>query len=163
MQACAIRSAARGILIQDGRLLTVRYRDDRRGEFFVTPGGGQRKWETLHETVKREMLEEAGVNVTVGRLRFVREFLGATGEHNALADIHGLELFFECAVDGDAGQGAPAMGHEPDPDQIGVEWMGIRQLNDVRFFPRAMVEHLPVNGGAWPAPGTAPVYLGATR
>ncbi|MBB3126828.1 hypothetical protein FHS19_001482 [Paenibacillus rhizosphaerae] len=33
-------------------------------------------------------------------------------------------------------------GTHPDQDQIGVEWVDIRQLDDIRLYPRAIADIL---------------------
>ncbi|MBM3861911.1 MAG: NUDIX domain-containing protein, partial [Verrucomicrobia bacterium] len=68
-----IRNSAKAIIIRDGCVLLVRVNDEG-GEWYVLPGGGQRHGESLHETVRRECLEEIGVEVEVGELRLVREY-----------------------------------------------------------------------------------------
>ncbi|MCB0509883.1 MAG: NUDIX domain-containing protein, partial [Bacteroidetes bacterium] len=40
-------------------------------DFYTLPGGTWEKGETIEETCKREVLEEFGINVTVGKLAFL--------------------------------------------------------------------------------------------
>jgi YD repeat-containing protein len=56
------RICARACIIRDGRLLLSKYRDER-GYWYVTPGGGQVRGETLEECVVREAREELGIDV----------------------------------------------------------------------------------------------------
>jgi len=63
-----------GLLIKDGRLLLVRH--ERRGEtYWVTPGGHVETGETLAETLVREFREEVGLEVTVGDIVMVNDFV----------------------------------------------------------------------------------------
>ena len=63
---------ARGVVLVDGRILLLRYERD--GEtLYLFPGGGHMPGETLAETVEREVTEETGLAVGVGRLLAVHE------------------------------------------------------------------------------------------
>jgi 8-oxo-dGTP diphosphatase len=63
------RHTARGIVISDGQLLLMeRWRPGM--HYFSIPGGGIEPGETPEECVRREILEETGVTVTVGRQAF---------------------------------------------------------------------------------------------
>ena len=65
-----IRTAARALIILNGKLLAIKMRD-RSGIFYILPGGGQRHGETLREGLMRECLEEIGTDVKVGELLYV--------------------------------------------------------------------------------------------
>lgn len=68
------RIRAAGIAVNDDRILLIKHvhEDD---EYWVPPGGGLEPGDGSTEgTVKREVFEESGLEVTVGPLIFVREF-----------------------------------------------------------------------------------------
>lgn len=70
------RVAVRGIIFKDGKLLCQRLtayrRDDR--DFWCTPGGGLDMGELLEQGLRREMIEETGIEPKIGRLLFVQQF-----------------------------------------------------------------------------------------
>ena len=71
----------RGIIINDkGELfcqrLTARTSDGR--DFWCTPGGGLELGESVLGGLRREMIEETGVEPVIGRLLFVQQFAIAT-------------------------------------------------------------------------------------
>ena len=70
-----VRTAARALIVRDGKLLTTLMHDGN-GDFYILPGGGQRHGEALAHTVARECREELGVEVEVGALAYVRDYIG---------------------------------------------------------------------------------------
>ncbi|MDI6870845.1 MAG: NUDIX domain-containing protein [Bacillota bacterium] len=153
----AVRVSAKAIIIQDNRLLTTR-NVDREGEFYLLPGGGQEPGESLPAALQRECREEIGVEVEVGELLFVRDYIGRNHEFAALdADVHQVELMFACTLP--AGQ-VPRPGTDPDArqaglwHQVGVEWLDLDRLEEYRLYPRALLRALRL-----PA-HRRPIYLG---
>jgi len=70
------RVAVRGIIFKADKLLcqklTAYRRNDR--DFWCTPGGGLDMGELLEDGLRREMIEETGVDPKIGRLLFVQQF-----------------------------------------------------------------------------------------
>ncbi len=69
----AIRSTAKAIIQHNGSILVNKCINDRGKVYFDLPGGGQNQFETLEEAVAREVLEETGYLVKVGRFVAVAE------------------------------------------------------------------------------------------
>ena len=61
-----------GILIENGRILLVRQKVNPSRQWSL-PGGRAEPGETLEEAMVREMLEETGLEVSVGRLLYVAD------------------------------------------------------------------------------------------
>ncbi len=62
------RRVVAAFIREKGRILLARRREgDEQGGFWEFPGGGVEAGETLEEALKRELREELGVNVAVGR------------------------------------------------------------------------------------------------
>lgn len=143
-----IRTAGRALLIQDDQVLAVKYRGD--GDvFYALPGGGQEPGEPLHENVRRECREELGIEVQVGDLAFVREWIDPT------RNVHQIEFIFECSP---CKRIEHVESQVPDGGQIGIEWLPIADLSRYCLYPLDMRELLQhrVTGRA-----NAPVYLGS--
>jgi ADP-ribose pyrophosphatase YjhB (NUDIX family) len=70
------RIAVRGIVYKDGKLLCQRLKAYRRSDrdFWCTPGGGLDIGEQIEEGLRREMVEETGIDPKIGRLLFVQQF-----------------------------------------------------------------------------------------
>ena len=127
------RISARGLVLRDDKVLVSCYQD-KDGLWFVVPGGGQRNRETLEACLIREMKEEANADVTVGRLRWVREFISSSHpDSNVDPSFHQVEVFFECTL---ARGTNVSLGETPDPGQTGLAWIAISELATIRFFPR---------------------------
>ncbi|PAD71975.1 NUDIX domain-containing protein [Paenibacillus campinasensis] len=154
-----IRNSAKAVIMDQDRVLLTR-NVDHLGEFFLFPGGGQEKGETLAQAVVRECLEEIGRTVAVGDLLHVREYIGSNHEFAAEdGDIHQVEFYFECRL---TDQGDSFEGHRPDDYQVGVEWVKLSSLGDVRIYPRSLVEPLAKRRG-YSGPGPSRVYVGDTN
>jgi len=109
---------------------------DRDGVFYILPGGGQKAGETFHDTLKRECMEEIGVNIRIGEFLFVREYIGRNHVfHYRHANFHQVESVFRCYVDD---IGSVRVGDEQDMRQIGVEWLPLETLGNTRFFPKVV-------------------------
>jgi 8-oxo-dGTP diphosphatase len=149
----SIRIAAKAIVVQDGRLLTIKCRD-RDGTYYLLPGGGQEFGETLHHTLQRECSEEIGCEIRIGELVFVREYRDWLHEFaTAAQDEHALEFMFACSVEGNIDQ---ARASQPDKGQIGVEWLALEELAAYRFYPKALSELI----ASFAKGTTFPVYCG---
>lgn len=79
----------RAIIVKNGKLFCQQLKNshtlhDR--EFWCTPGGGIDFGESLHEGLKREMMEETGVEPVIGNLLFIQQFMDDEREQ--------LEFFF---------------------------------------------------------------------
>jgi 8-oxo-dGTP pyrophosphatase MutT (NUDIX family) len=144
-----VRISAKAIIIQDGRLLVIRNRDSS-GDWYTLPGGGQEHGETLPAALNRECQEEIGCGVTVGRIRFVRDYIGKHHEFASEDNSHQVEVMFECQL-----TSVPSLGAKPDSTQIGVEWLELMDLSNHRLYPKAL--QWLFSGDA---PVDGPIYLG---
>jgi 8-oxo-dGTP diphosphatase len=145
-----IRNAGKALIVRDGKLLTTVNRGD--DVFYLLPGGGQEPGESLPECVRREVREEIGVEVEVGDLRFVRDYIGARHDRTEQeSGVHALELMFECRLLTEPVDGGAA----PDIYQIGIEWLPLDRIEEYNFRPHALRPHLR----AW-GESAAPVYVG---
>jgi len=147
-----IRSAARAVIICNGCLLATKMKD-KRGVYYILPGGGQQHGETLEEAVRRECLEEVGLKVKVKRLLYVREYIGKnhsfSNRHRA---FHQLEHVFLCEVDDPRGA---CPGLETDNHQIGVNWLSLDAFANIRFYPESLKKYFKPDGVDFPS-----LYLG---
>ena len=117
-----VRTSAKALVIQDGRMLAIRIQDWD-GVFYILPGGGQRAGELLPDAAEREVAEETGLSVKAREAVFVIE--GAQGEPS-----HRVDVVFSCDYVGTAGEAL-----HPDRNQTGFEWLPIDTLNRAPLYP----------------------------
>jgi ADP-ribose pyrophosphatase YjhB (NUDIX family) len=87
----------RGVIVDDdGRVLMDRTHHSDRDAFYWFPGGGMEPGETSDECLRRELMEEAAVEIEVGRLLYVSENLFVeSGDYR-----HEIILYFLARIAG---------------------------------------------------------------
>lgn len=128
-----IRTAARALIILDQKVLSIKM-CDKKGIFYILPGGGQRHGESLTDTLIRECLEEIGTDVEVGELAYVREYIGKNHEfHQIHHTFHQVENVFYCSLNNPQ---EIDFDKQSDKKQIGVAWIRLEDLPKLRFLPK---------------------------
>lgn len=152
MKKKKLRNSVKAVIIKGDKLLVIKKKDGI-SAYAVLPGGGQKKDETLKQALKREVLEEVGAKVKVGKLVHVREYFSEkskfTYEDRAL---HQVEFFFECELREDY---MPKNGKNPDTRQETVVWVKLNKLDEINFYPVILRKILRNFKN-----GDAPLYLG---
>jgi ADP-ribose pyrophosphatase YjhB (NUDIX family) len=134
------RVRAAVILIEQGKLLLVKHVDPATGgAWWIPPGGGLLpEDQSIVDCARREVHEEAGLGVTVGKLIYLREFI------EIQPGVHHIELFFL----GRDPEGELTMEHikgkGPDEEFIReLAWLGKSEMRGLTVYP----EHL--TDGFW--------------
>lgn len=133
------RNSCKAVILDNDELLVVK-KIDETGIYYVIPGGGQNWGEELHDTLKRECLEEVGIEpYEINELICIREFFGSKQTFpNANKQLHQIEFYFHCKVD----RNKVCIGHEIDKKQIGIEWLKISNLKNERLFPEIIKDKI---------------------
>lgn len=129
-----IRVRAGSLILQDDSVLLVEFDDEEAGLHYNLPAGGVEIGESIHEAVAREAREEASIDVEVGPLAFVYEYMDAKSS----VATHGLSMIFDCRIIG----GTPQVSATPDLHQTGVKWIPLSELQDIVLFPDMRAEIL---------------------
>ena len=133
----SIRTAARALMIRDGKILLVKMKDHR-GVFYILPGGGQKAGETLQQAVERECSEETGCKIKAGKLAYIREYIGKNHTFSkSHRRFHQLEAVFHCEIVCDQNFG---LGCEHDKKQVGLTWMPLEDIPDTELYPKQVRE-----------------------
>ena len=143
-----IRISVKAIILSDNNILLTK-NEDEEGYFYLYPGGGQEHGETMHDTLKRECIEELGKEVEIGPLLHIREYIGKNHERAAFdSHFHQVEHYFTCTIKKDR----PRPPTNPDSHQVGIEWIPLNELPNCRVYPKNLTQHINKQ--------TAPTYLG---
>jgi 8-oxo-dGTP diphosphatase len=131
-----VRTSTKAVIIQNNALLVILGRGEAGDEYYYLPGGGQEKFETLEDALKRECLEEIDVRVIVGDLIFVRDFIARNHKFTASEpNFHQIDFFFECSLE--PGE-IPKNGSIPDTTQQSVHWLPLSELETANLYPKAL-------------------------
>ena len=136
----SIRSTAKAIILDQDKILLNRCHDEKNGDYYTLPGGGQETYETLHEAIVRECREETGYEVAP--LRFAALFEEICDDpafrETHPQYCHKMLHIFVCSL---ASQ-TRLEPTEQDSSQIACEWIDIHSLNNVRLLPTAVGESI---------------------
>lgn len=77
----AIRCASKAIIVENGAVLLNRCRREDGCVYYDLPGGGQKRYESMEQTLLREVKEETGYEICVNR------FVGLAEEINTNAEL----------------------------------------------------------------------------
>jgi len=128
---CQIRNSAKAVIINNGRILLIKNKTDS-DLWYLLPGGGQHAKENLHDTLKREVIEECGINVNIEKLFLIREYIGKNHEFGQEdKDVHGVEFMFLC--DTNSAIINPTL---PDRNQISADWIDLKTINETNLYPK---------------------------
>lgn len=97
-----LRTRVNGILIQDDHILMIKHKMGNDRFFWNVPGGGMKYGSSAEENLKREFIEETGLEIRVKDYLCTYEYL-----HTPL---HAVELYFEIEAIG----GNLRMGKDPE-------------------------------------------------
>ena len=111
-----LRLRISGICIHNNEILLVKHKAlNEVGELWAPPGGGMNYGETAIETLQREFKEETDLDIEVGELLFVNEYLDKP--------LHAVEMFFEVKI---VGNQNVIIGYDP-------EMLDNQIITDVKF------------------------------
>ena len=124
------RIAAGAIIIQEDKILLVRYNDGDKKGFLVGPGGAVHSdEESIIQALKREVKEETGLEVNPFKLLFVEDLLSGRNRH--------AKIWFLCNIVGghvENTQGAV------DEGIVEVRWYGRDELTNEVVYPPVLLD-----------------------
>ena len=138
------RLAVRAILLDTRRrLLLVNAYPGGTSDLWCAPGGGVEPHSALPENLVREVREETGLTIEVGRPAFINEF------HDPVGGFHQVEVFFHATLTA----GTLDAGWE-DPEGVvdRRRWVAEEEIGAFRLKPASLPVH------AWGTDGAALGY-----
>ena len=152
----AIRSTAKAVVLHDGQILVNQCINSKGNVYYDLPGGGQDQFETLEDAVIREVLEETGYTIAVGKYLALAEEICDNQELRATYYdyTHRLfHIFLAYLTD------APRQKtREMDWQQLSSIWVPVNAIDSLIFRPANLsgkISSLLYSEGAQ--------YLGNTR
>ncbi|MFL0247290.1 NUDIX domain-containing protein [Candidatus Clostridium stratigraminis] len=136
----SIRSTAKAIIINKGKVLLNKCFDEYNGEYYSLPGGGQHTYETLQEAIIRECLEETGYSVIPKIFAALCEEICENPKTKELYPeyIHKMYHIFICELRNETAK-KPI---EIDDMQVSSEWINIEDLDKIRLLPKVLNENI---------------------
>jgi 8-oxo-dGTP diphosphatase len=131
-----VRSTIKAIVLDQGKILLIHCRDEHNGEYYSLPGGGQNVYESMHDALVRECLEETGYTVEPVRFAAICEEICDDPYVREVYPqyAHKLLHIFVCRLTS-AGITTPV---ETDEAQIAAEWVSLETLPGCRLLPLAV-------------------------
>ncbi|WP_097928281.1 NUDIX domain-containing protein [Monaibacterium marinum] len=86
------RLAVRAVIVEQDRLFLVNAYPGNQSDLWCCPGGGVERHASIPDNLIREVFEETGMRIAVGRLLAVSEF------HAPAKDYHQVDLFYRCTI-----------------------------------------------------------------
>jgi len=145
LPVCA-QISVRAIIIEDGKVLMVEHEHtDKRGKFWIFPGGGVEEGETIPDAAIRETEEETGIIVKSIGVAHVRE-AQTLGQR-------AFEIYVVCKKIG----GILKVGSDPEAPElvsiIDTRWFSADELNEILYYPETLWKTLP----DWVKTGNVPI------
>lgn len=134
-----IRNSSKAIVLNEGKVLLIKL-SNIGNTYYILPGGGQDQYETLHEALKRECLEETGYHIDVRDIMFVRDYIARNHEFaKSSPEFHQVEFMFDCRLDMTKEKEESSL---LDRNQVGVEWISLSSLSSINLYPKVLKEKI---------------------
>ena len=127
------RATALTLITHQGRILLLRMIENGY-TYWAPPGGGLRPGETLPAAAAREAREETGIEVRVGALQYVHDFI------NPDDGCHKVEVYFRACAVGDT---TPVLSPDCDPRIREARWFTWDEVRTLTTFPLTLAQMLP--------------------
>lgn len=123
-----VRVRASALIIQQQCLLLVRQNVPTRQDLvWLPPGGGVEPGEFSDTALRREVLEETGLEISGTRLKYIHEFVEPP--------YHAVELYYLA----EQTKGEPETGTDPELDELS------QQISEVKFVPLKELQNLNIS------------------
>ena len=131
-----IRSTVKAIIVNKDKVLLNKCYDEYNGEYYSLPGDGQDTYETLHEAVIRECLEETGYCVIPKKFVALCEEICENPKTRELYPeyIHKMYHIFLCELVDDIAKKPIKV----DEMQVSSEWVNIEHLDEIHLLPNVL-------------------------
>jgi len=123
------------VVVYDKNLNKILLVRNKEASFWYAPGG---TWEWEHENIlecaKREVFEETGLHVDIGKLLYTQEFHGIEGELENVC----FETFWLAKLTHEQELNKDHIDLDPEGEVEEVKWFGKEDLQDLKVFPKRL-------------------------
>ncbi|WP_200976096.1 NUDIX domain-containing protein [Echinicola sp. 20G] len=120
-----LRTRVNGVLIENDKILMIKHQMGLNKSFWNVPGGGMDYNTNATDNLKREFLEETGLEIEVKKFLTVSEFLQPP--------LHAIELYFEVSKkSGDLIKGIDPELSENKQLIEEVKFMSIEEISEIK-------------------------------
>ena len=132
-----LRNSVKAIIKENNKMLFVKQMAKDSGEvFYILPGGGQDGGETFIDTIKRECFEELGIDIDVGDIELIREYIGKNHEFSHKhANVHQIEYMFSCFLKTPVDM---SKATHTDLEQTGYKWIDFADFKNENIYPKIL-------------------------
>ncbi|MES0490308.1 MAG: NUDIX domain-containing protein [Leptospirales bacterium] len=134
-----IRIRVAGLYVENGKLLLVKHHKFGK-DYYLLPGGGQEKGETVTQALAREMQEELSVDIVSSGLLFS----GESVPHKGIERRQVMQLVLRI----DTIQGELKL--VPDGPLVGHYWADFEELDQLTIYPLCISQIKDVLTGKTP-------------
>ena len=122
---------SRAVITHDDRLLVVKHtnHDDKHDDFYTLPGGHLDYGEEPVECIEREIVEELGVNPTIGKLLYVHTYTDK--------GVQPIEFFYE-VLNGENYLNTETLKGIHAHEIAEIRWVG--KDEEINFLPHKLYE-----------------------
>src|SRR3989344_3801337 len=118
-----------GIVFKSGKVVLVKHENKYNGIYYLLPGGGLERDETIEECVIREVKEETGLDVKIKSFAYYEDVVSE--------DDHTLHLIFKCEI-----VGGEIENLDPDKKVKDIIFMNEGEFKKINFFPKKLKGNL---------------------
>ena len=123
---------ARGIIYYDGKLLLVRNKSSE--NFWCLPGGNINQGESIVEALKRELVEETGIEPILGNLLYIHQIKGPNG--------YGIPEFLFHIQNGKDYLSLDIS--KSSHGELELAEIGFKELGSLNIMPKFLQEDIPI-------------------
>jgi len=118
-----------GIIFKEVKVALVKHENKHNGIYYLLPGGGLERDETIEECAIREVKEEIGLDVKINFLAYYEDVVSE--------DDHTLHLIFGCET-----IGGKVENLDLDKKVKDIVFMNEEEFKKVKFFPEKLKKTL---------------------
>ncbi|MDR1838959.1 MAG: NUDIX domain-containing protein [Treponema sp.] len=135
-----IRSTAKAIIMKNGKILLNKCIDKKNGNYYSLPGGGQHQYETLHEALIRECLEETGYTIIPIKFVALCEEICMDEKFRKKYPYYAHKMYhiFICELTNEEIK----IPIEKDSSQVSSEWIEINTIESIKILPKLLSENI---------------------